>query len=344
MNKLKIIAAVMGILVIGEGAGIIYFSNKSQNLSKQLKVITPVYERLSQEEKKFSTQYDTLVKEHEAVRKENEAMKVDRQNLMSQIKELLIYRNRVKECEELMTKITEDINTLQKQKQELESTNLSIQQELAALQQSETKMAEERDRLREVVAKKEKSNKTKELSDKISALQREKNRVDNNLNQTKKENEQLKARVEKAETHIEQLSAQLADYKKNYDIASKDNKKFEQEIRNMPSKFTEVARQNKILVRQTAEMHYNLGVFYTKNKEYERATAEFEKVIEIDPNHSYAHFNLGYIYAEYLVNRKKAIEHFRHFLRLAKSDDADADWVKKYILTWETFEGKAIMK
>ena len=91
-------------------------------------------------------------------------------------------------------------------------------------------------------------------------------------------------------------------------------------------------------------MHYNLGVFYTQHKEYKRAIAEFEKAIELNPDDPYAHFNLGYIYAEYLVDRSKAVEHFRHYLRLADKSDKDIDWVKKYILTWQAWEGKTPLK
>jgi tetratricopeptide (TPR) repeat protein len=87
-------------------------------------------------------------------------------------------------------------------------------------------------------------------------------------------------------------------------------------------------------------MHYNLGVFYTKNKEYSRAIAEFEKALELNPDDPAAHYNLGFIYAEYLVNRPKAIQHFRKYLSIVKTEDKDVDWVKKYILTWQTWEGK----
>ena len=59
-----------------------------------------------------------------------------------------------------------------------------------------------------------------------------------------------------------------------------DNKKLAEEIRNIPKKFSEIARQNRKLIKETSEMHYNLGVFYTKNKEYDRAVAEFEKVVK----------------------------------------------------------------
>ncbi len=111
-----------------------------------------------------------------------------------------------------------------------------------------------------------------------------------------------------------------------------------------PKKFVEIARQNRRLIKETANMHYNLGVFYMKTKEYQRAAAEFEKAVELTPDDAYSHFNLGYIYAEYLVNRPKAMEYFRKFLRIAKSDDKDVDWVKRYILTWDTYDGKNPME
>jgi tetratricopeptide (TPR) repeat protein len=118
------------------------------------------------------------------------------------------------------------------------------------------------------------------------------------------------------------------------------NRSLEKKLEQIPSRFAEIARENKVLVKETALMHYNLGVFYTKNKEYSRAIAEFEKDVELNPDDAAAHYNIGFIYAEYLTNRPLAITHFRKFLSLVKSEDKDVDWVKKYILTWQTWEGK----
>jgi hypothetical protein len=44
-----------------------------------------------------------------------------------------------------------------------------------------------------------------------------------------------------------------------------------------------------------------------------------------------------------LVDRPKAIEYFKRYLTYAP-DAADADWVNKYLLTWETWYGKSTLK
>jgi len=90
-------------------------------------------------------------------------------------------------------------------------------------------------------------------------------------------------------------------------------------------------------------MHYNMGVSFIKSKDYKRAIKEFQKVLEQDPYDAYANYNLGYIYAEHLVDRPAAIEYFQKYLTYAK-DAKDTDWVKKYILTWQTWYGRENLK
>jgi len=117
----------------------------------------------------------------------------------------------------------------------------------------------------------------------------------------------------------------------------------EEEGRALPGKFAELAGQNKRLIDDTADMHYNLGVFYTNNHEYKRAVQEFGKALKIRPNDAGANYNLGYIYAEYLVDRPKAIKFFKDYLTFAP-DAKDAEWVRKYILTWQSWYGKVPIK
>lgn len=148
----------------------------------------------------------------------------------------------------------------------------------------------------------------------------------------------------KEQTQTEFYKQQLAEVKEKYENAKKQNRVLERKLESTPKKFVELARENKILVKRTSMMHYNLGVFYTQNKEFERAVAEFEKAVELNPEDSASHFNLGYIYAEHLMNRPRAVMHFKQFLKLAKRDDKDADWAKRYILTWQTWEGNVPIK
>lgn len=156
----------------------------------------------------------------------------------------------------------------------------------------------------------------------------------------------LKSRQEqtKAKEEAEVLREKLGSLNQKYSEAANKNRALEEKVVHAPKKFAEIARQNKALIKQASNMHYNLGVFYTKNKEYSRAVAEFEEAVKLRPDDAYSHFNLGYIYAEYLINRPKAIEHFRHYLRVARKEDKDMDWVKKYIITWQAWGGKEPME
>ncbi len=181
----------------------------------------------------------------------------------------------------------------------------------------------------------------------VPETQRENSRLRGDLSAAQRDLKNLQIKAKRMDeqalndaAQMEIYRRQIKEFKKRYELAMAKNRSLEKKIEQVPAKFAEIARENKVLIKETALMHYNLGVFYTKNKEYSRAIAEFEKTAELNPNDAAAQYNLGFIYAEYLVNRPKALEHFRKFLSLVKSDDKDVDWVKKYILTWQTWEGK----
>ncbi len=59
----------------------------------------------------------------------------------------------------------------------------------------------------------------------------------------------------------------------------------------------------------------------------------YEKALEIEPDDPVAHKNLGTIYAKYLNNPQKAIEHYRKYLEIAP--DSDAEIIRNYILNAE---------
>jgi chromosome segregation ATPase len=335
-NKVKLLAVLIGFLVFSESAGIIYFANKAQEFSKKFNKLEPNYEKLNQEQKELKDKYDVSVKE-------NEAIKADRSNLLAQAKVLIADNSRMGELEEEISKLETEKQDMLKNKEDMNGQNQKLQEVVKQLMNSQAQTAQERDSFKASYEKARKEDIVKEMKKQVADLQKEKDRLSSELVNIQKKSELLAAQKAKLDKDKESLENELKDYKKDVAEATKKNKALQQQIENAPKKFSEIARQNKKLLKETAGMHYNLGVFYTKNKEYNRAVAEFEKAVELNPDDSYSHFNLGCIYSEYMVNRKKAIENFRHFLRLAKGDDQDADMARKYILTWETYEGKTPM-
>ncbi|MFH2138402.1 MAG: tetratricopeptide repeat protein [Candidatus Omnitrophota bacterium] len=303
----------------------------------------------------FSQAADDHVKikaEYEKLRKENEDISNDRDNLRAQMKVLLQYKSEIVKAQEMVNQTKMERNQWETQKKLLQNENQNLQDRMNLLKaqiddhESERLQFEaERDNMRKSLSK------SKAGYIIVDDLKRKNSEEKRNNSLLQKQIAGLEKRVKtlteesgKMETIEEVLRSQLKELKDKYAQAQKKNKSFEKKLEQQPKRYAEVARENKVLLKRTALMHYNLGVFYTKGKEYPRAIAEFEKAVELNPEDTYAYFNLGYIYAEHYVDRPKAIDNFRKYLSLAKKEDKDVDWVKRYILTWETWEGKEITK
>lgn len=333
MNKFKLSIILVGVLIFAESVGLIYFAARSQDLSRKLEAMTPGYQKLSQDDLALKNKLADLLKE-------NQVMKVDRDNVLAQTKSLMGERTRANELAASLEKANAGVAKLEKEKGDIQNYVASLKDEIRKLQEGQSQLAREKSDIQAAYDSINNESVKKGLEKQVATLTKVKNSSEGVLMNKNKEIEQLKSQRAKLEGTRDQLIAQNKEQRKTIEEAIKKNRKLETELKNLPGKFSELARQNTKLLKDTSEMHYNLGVFYTKNKEYARAVAEFEKVVEIAPDDSYAHFNLGYIYAEYLVDRPKAIEHFRKFLILAKNNDKDTEWVKKYLLTWEAYEGK----
>lgn len=340
MSKLKPMPVFMGSLILIACIGLIFFVNKSKDLTRRLQDLSGRLEEISPNYQKLSQEEGTLKSTNAQLLKDNDAIKVDRENLMAQIKTLLQERSKASELAVSLEKANNDLSALAKEKNDLQDKNLSQQDEVSRLRTAQKDMIAKWDTLKTDCDKSVTTLKIKDLNKKVGDLQKDKTALQNSAKRKESEFDQLRQQKTKLDLDNVSLKSELNDYKKSLADAVQKNKRMWEQVQNTPKKVTELARQNRLLIAETAQMHYNLGTFYTKNKQYDRAAIEFEKVIEIDPNNAYAQFNLGYIYAEYLVNRQKASKHFRLYLGLAKGDDRDVDWVKKYLLTWEAYDGK----
>lgn len=279
--------------------------------------------------------------EYDKLKKQYNAVLADRDNILAQSKSLLEYKNKREEIQTQLKKLTDEHARLQKDLQARLEQNLLLQQKIEELQSTQGQSVQENEALKNSLEKiKIEYRIVPETRQEIIRLQKENTETLKNFKQLQAKVKDLEEKKLDAYAQAESYRRQLNDFKKRYEQALAKNRTLEKKIAQIPSRFAELARENKILVKETALMHYNLGVFYTQGKEYSRAIAEFEKAIELNPDDPYAFYNLGYIYAEYVVDRPRAIDNFRQFMRRAKSEDKDVDWVKKYILTWQTWESK----
>jgi len=359
MKKFMLVAILVGILIFVEGAGVIYFVHKSQRLSEKLQKVAPGLLELQSQKQEAEKKYAELSKENDSIKK-------DCENLLAQAKYLMKEKAATEDLKGSLDKLTSEKNEtekkLQTEKQQIEqrlmaenhrlisekdiltNQNKKLQGVVKQLMFIQQQAEADRNQFKEAYDKLKDKSTIEGFKKNVGDLTKENRRLDTDLKIARSEIDKLKEQNRSGWAKIDELNKSLDEYKRNYNDAVKKNKAMEQEIKNMPTKFSEIARQNTTLIKETALTHYNLGVFYTQKKEYSRAVSEFAKAVEINPDDAYAHFNLGYIYAEYMVDRKKAIEHFRHFLRLSKEKDKDTDWAKKYILTWETYEGKGMFR
>jgi tetratricopeptide (TPR) repeat protein len=281
----------------------------------------------------------------EKLKKDYETLLSDYNNVLAQAKALIPYKNKVQEMEDAARQFGIEKEKVAKDKEESSGEAALLKEKILKLDEDVVRLTQERDDYKKSFEKASVGNIIgDETKKKISDLEKEKASSRATIKDMGSRMRSLEGLSLKNQAEAEFTKRQLEEVKAQYADAKKQNRGLERKLEDLPKNFAELARENKILVKRTALMHYNLGVFYTQNREFQRALAEFEKAVELSPEDSASHFNLGYIYAEHLQNRPKAVEHFKQFLKLAKRDDKDADWVKRYILTWQTWEGNVPIK
>jgi tetratricopeptide (TPR) repeat protein len=292
---------------------------------------------------------DTLKRDYENVKRDRDNL-IIQMNKLRKYKVSLTYKDDViKGLEDKMAKLSREndhrVIKLAREKEELVDKNRDLEVKAESLEAERLGFLDKGEDLEKYIEKMEieyrivgdLKTELKRSEVELGRLQSQRDRLAQQLK--KSESDKISA---KAEINI--YRRQIRGLKKQYTESLKTNKNIEKKLQEVPKKFAEIARENKVLLKETALMHYNLGVFYIEESQHRRAIAELEKAIELNPDDAYAHFNLGYIYAEYLVNRPRAIDNFRQYLKLATKEDTEIDWVKRYILTWQAWEGQGELK
>jgi len=373
LNKKRIFIAV---LIVGLGLAPFYWIWKYLDTTSKLKNQKQDYQQKSEQLEKRSLELSALrdnnnklQADYAALQKDYKQVSLDRDNVLVQAKLLLGQKARADGLQESLDNTKKDMDLLrqekqlaQKDRQDALDQNQNLKKQLIGLEKQLQENFQERSRLQELITRekdksvlnkiekdnarlgKENTNLSEQLKKRELEMLQSRQDKEREAGQLKEELSKTKEQLSDSVKKAVQLQAAIEGLNKDYAEAVRKNAIFQRKVTESPKRFTELARQNQALIKETANMHYNLGVFYLKTKEYTRAIAELEKAVELNPDDAYAHFNLGYIYAEYMVNREMAIGHFRHYLRLAKKEDKDVDWAKKYILTWQSWSGKEPMK
>lgn len=360
MNKRFFLLAIGFILVAALNAGYAYAFELPFSKSESPKEISK-----AQPQKQTLQDYGQLEKKYETLFKEKEHIQKDRDNILEQIKIFLkekeIYQNARGSIEKLKAEnkaLGEENKTLGGEIKAANANNISLSEKIANLKIEQEKALREKEEevklLQESIAslkaqmnKGARSKILKKLKEERAFLKKEKKDLSRSLKQSERKIDNGEKREEKlndllvdTENNLDKLQDEFAQLQEVYKALLLDNKGLRKDLAKMPEKFAEMAHENQKLIKQTATLHYNTGVFYFLHKEYKLAVQEFTKALEIGPNDANTHYNLGFIYAENLGDKPKAIKHFKEYLRITKGLDEYADKAKQYILVWETYREK----
>jgi tetratricopeptide (TPR) repeat protein len=175
----------------------------------------------------------------------------------------------------------------------------------------------------------------KRLLDQIDESSRKKDRADKAVEAVKKaflkEREMSLAADDDLDSMRKEVAALRKDGRDNIGELEKSfNKKkqlYETRILSLEAQLTK--SKGKVSV-ESERYHYNLGVLYSQNKDYESAVREFKAALSYNPKNAPCHYNLGIIFDDYFKDKENARFHYRAFLELSPTSD-DAESVKEWL-------------
>lgn len=309
-----------------------------------------------------------LKSENEKLSAELATVKKDRDNILIQAKTFL------KDKEELLKKIEElkgvgsqTVVETDSLKNEIEILKSELEKTKAARQKDQELHREEMQRREQTVADLEaRANSLAQTMEqytpvKIEELVSDRNRLD-------EENKNLAVRILDYEKRIGELQTQMKPFEldreelyrmrtENKELHKriqyvtdletrqkqllKENAESREKLEVMKAKFKDavpgLAKSGRIsqkMMRENADMHYNLGTIFLQNKQYKEAIKEYERVLELRPSDSETHYNLGVLYDDFLKDREKALYHYQKYLTI-NPKAPDAKKVETYILSLE---------
>lgn len=316
----------------------------------------------------MKTELTQLREANEKLRTEIQEVKADRENILKQTKVFMAEKEEMAaKLKNMQTSGGEASNELKSLKKEIETLRSDLLKEKNARLKDRQLHQEELHAREKALADLEAQKNSlaasmKEFTpEKIQAMKEDRNRLEI-------ENKQMALRLLEADKKMQEMRIQakpleldreeayrLREENKDLQRRAKyvdelesrqkqlirENAEYREKVEVLKGKFKDavpgLAKSSRIsqkMMQENADMHYNLGTIFLKNKQYKEAIKEFERVLELRPSDSDTHYNLGVLYDDYLKDREKALYHYQKYLAI-NPKAADAKKVETYILSLE---------
>lgn len=303
-----------------------------------------------------------LSKDYDQLKKKYADLEVDRNNVLEQTKNLVQEKSKWTEMADEFQELKKSNALFMEQKDKIHSENQKLKHDLAAIMDHFDQLKES---YQEIQIKQDKLdtenaglrsllNKKIQDAPEYQAASRELNSFKNENKTQSGTIKTLDAKLKKALDYIKKIqdrdvkfAKQAQGFKKTFDALKAENARLQQtngvlnkNVEETPEHFRKMAEQNRTLLRETAEMHYNMGVLFTQNKNYPLAVKEFLRALDFDPNNVKAHYNLGYIYSEQLDRHDEAMAHFEKYLELNPTGK-EAESIRGYLMVRNAYGDSA---
>ncbi len=204
------------------------------------------------------------------------------------------------------------------------------------LAQVKTAYDEKNKAYEELRSLKEKSSSTvtekEELAKKIEVFDKEKMDLEEKISSYEDDNKELTEQIES----LQKLNAALT--KENQEMLNQASLRESSKVQ-VPKSLMSAVKDREQMVRENADMHYNLGVLLAKNQEFRNAAIEFQRAVELRKDDAASYFNLGKIYADFYKDKVKAVEYFKKYLEINPQAE-DRNWVENFITTIKSWKAE----
>lgn len=309
----------------------------------------------------LQSRYLLLEKAHNDLKEKYANIEADRENILKQTKHLLGVRSELSRLQARHESLAKSVGSVIERNRRLHGTNRKIRHELAnalgyynqleiayqELYPKHEELIEENAQISlALIEKIDKSPEYQQLQaeatgfrDSNRNLKDEVNELTLRINQDQEQIKNMRDRRKIMADEIESKENFIQELIRERDDLTERNASLAQEVAEAPRRFQKMAQENHLLMQETADMHYNLGVFYTEERNYRRALKEFIRALDFDPNGAKIHYNLGYLYAEQFEEHEKAVRHFQRFLEIEPAG-RESEAIRSYLLVQDSMSGK----